>query len=215
MIRLAILSPVPAVRAGLRALIDENGDPTSENIRVIYETGIPDDLPRYYSDLDILLIAWEDLPDSTLSEIIVDTGGQLPILLISDSTDDAHNLLKSGPHTWGILPLEATADELAAAVYALQQGLIVGTRAAIGSLYSGRRQTLGQDLDEMVEDLTERELQVLQLLGRGLANKQIAVNLGISEHTVKFHVSSIYTKLGVNSRTEAVRAGVLRGLVVL
>ncbi len=56
---------------------------------------------------------------------------------------------------------------------------------------------------------------MLQLLAHGLANKQIALALGISEHTVKFHISSIYTKLGASNRTEAVRLGMQRGLVVL
>ena len=65
------------------------------------------------------------------------------------------------------------------------------------------------------ESLTERETEVLQLLSQGLANKQIATSLGISEHTVKFHVSSIYTKLGATNRAEAVRLGVQGGLVVL
>jgi DNA-binding NarL/FixJ family response regulator len=63
--------------------------------------------------------------------------------------------------------------------------------------------------------LTERELEVLGLLARGMANKQIAVELGISEHTVKFHVSSIYTKLNVTNRTEAVRAGLRGGWIAL
>ncbi len=62
---------------------------------------------------------------------------------------------------------------------------------------------------------TERELQVLELLAQGLANKQIALALGISEHTVKFHLSGIYTKLGASSRTEAVRLGVRQGLILL
>jgi DNA-binding NarL/FixJ family response regulator len=65
------------------------------------------------------------------------------------------------------------------------------------------------------EPLTARETEVLQLLAQGLANKQIAVALGISEHTVKFHISSIYGKLEVTNRTEAVRAGARRGLVLL
>ncbi|HBY93115.1 MAG TPA: helix-turn-helix transcriptional regulator [Chloroflexi bacterium] len=65
------------------------------------------------------------------------------------------------------------------------------------------------------EPLTARETEVLQLLAQGLANKQIAAALQISEHTVKFHVSSIYAKLGVTNRTEAVGLGVRRGLVVL
>ena len=56
---------------------------------------------------------------------------------------------------------------------------------------------------------------MLQLLAQGLANKQIALALGISEHTVKFHISSIYAKLGATNRAEAVRLGVLRGLIVL
>jgi DNA-binding NarL/FixJ family response regulator len=65
------------------------------------------------------------------------------------------------------------------------------------------------------EALTEREAQVLQLLAQGLANKQIAAALGISEHTVKFHISAVYAKLGASSRTEAVRLGVRQGLIVL
>jgi NarL family two-component system response regulator YdfI len=63
--------------------------------------------------------------------------------------------------------------------------------------------------------LTEREGQVLQCIAQGLANKQIAVALGISEHTVKFHLSSIYSKLGATNRTEAVRLGTLQGIIVL
>jgi NarL family two-component system response regulator YdfI len=55
----------------------------------------------------------------------------------------------------------------------------------------------------------------LQLLAQGLANKQIAISLGISEHTVKFHVSSLYAKLGATNRTEAVRLGIQSGLVLL
>jgi DNA-binding NarL/FixJ family response regulator len=69
--------------------------------------------------------------------------------------------------------------------------------------------------DQLIEPLTERELEVLQQLAQGLANKQIALSLGISEHTVKFHISGIYSKLGATNRTEAVRLGVRRGLVVL
>ena len=66
-----------------------------------------------------------------------------------------------------------------------------------------------------MEPLPERESEVLQLLAQGLSNKQIAVRLYISEHTVKFHVSSVYGKLGATNRAEAVRLGVQRGLVVL
>jgi len=65
------------------------------------------------------------------------------------------------------------------------------------------------------EALTAREREVLELLSQGLPNKLIARRLQISEHTVKFHVSSIYAKLGATSRTDAVSRGVRRGLITL
>jgi len=76
---------------------------------------------------------------------------------------------------------------------------------------------LASGAEKPVEDgpLTEREVQVLDLLAAGLANKQIALQLGISEHTVKFHVSSIYTKLNATNRTQAVREGLRQGWIVL
>jgi DNA-binding NarL/FixJ family response regulator len=70
-------------------------------------------------------------------------------------------------------------------------------------------------LAELAEALTPRESEVLQMLASGLANKEIAARLTISEHTVKFHVASILGKLGAGSRTEAVSLGIRRGLVLL
>ena len=64
-----------------------------------------------------------------------------------------------------------------------------------------------------MEHLTAREHQVLRLMGEGLGNKEIAARLGISDHTAKFHISSILAKLGAGSRTEAVRQGIRRGLI--
>jgi len=71
------------------------------------------------------------------------------------------------------------------------------------------------DDDTGPEQLTSRELEVLQLIADGLPNKSIAIRLGISDQTVKFHVSSIYGKLGAANRTDAVRLAVRRGLLAL
>lgn len=68
---------------------------------------------------------------------------------------------------------------------------------------------------DVVEALTAREVQVLELLAEGLPNKAIAERLGISDQTVKFHVSSIAGKLGAANRTDAVRRAVRRGLITL
>ena len=70
-------------------------------------------------------------------------------------------------------------------------------------------------LDTLVEPLTLREIQVLELLAEGLPNKAIAERLGISAETVKFHVASLSGKLGAANRTDAVRLAILRGLVSL
>ena len=113
-----------------------------------------------------------------------------------------------------MLPADSSAVEIQAALQAVYEGLLVGTPELLLHAFSSR--PLGEGATEAaVEQLTAREQQVLQLLARGLANKQIALQLGISEHTVKFHVSSIYARLGVSSRTEAVRLGVQQGLVIL
>jgi len=69
--------------------------------------------------------------------------------------------------------------------------------------------------DVAPEALTPREIEVLVMIAEGLGNRTIAQRLGISEHTVKFHVSAIFAKLGVTSRTEAVKIGIRRGLIML
>jgi two-component system, NarL family, nitrate/nitrite response regulator NarL len=114
--------------------------------------------------------------------------------------------MKRSHRVWGVLPTEASAEELIAAIHALSQGLVVGTAAL---LFATENEPLERG------PLTERETEVLGLLARGLANKQIAASLGISEHTVKFHVSSIYTKLNVTNRAEAVSAGLRGGWIAL
>ena len=69
--------------------------------------------------------------------------------------------------------------------------------------------------DDVVETLTPRETEVLELLAQGLSNKAIAARLSISDQTVKFHVASICGKLGASNRTDAVRRGLRRGLTTL
>jgi DNA-binding CsgD family transcriptional regulator len=76
----------------------------------------------------------------------------------------------------------------------------------------GARVEPSQDL---VEPLTTREHEVLEQMAAGLSNRQIALALGISEHTVKFHVSAVLGKLGVSSRSAAIRHGLRQGLVTL
>jgi ATP/maltotriose-dependent transcriptional regulator MalT len=91
------------------------------------------------------------------------------------------------------------------------QGLIVLPKAMTERLLHEP----AASVEELSETLTTREREVLDLLGRGLSNKLIGRELHISEHTVKFHISSLYAKLGVNNRAEAVSRGARYGLISL
>jgi DNA-binding NarL/FixJ family response regulator len=108
---------------------------------------------------------------------------------------------------------ELPNSALVATVIAVHRGLIVLDAAARAQLV--RSAIPEPATTEALDELTARELEVLEQLASGLSNKRIARALGISEHTAKFHVNSILAKLGASSRTEAVVAAARRGLVTL
>ncbi len=118
---------------------------------------------------------------------------------------------------FGALPRDAGTEEIVAAVLAVASGLTALDRSlaleALTGLARGRMEA--EPVGAHEEPLTAREREVLQLLAQGIPNKQIAQRLSISEHTVKFHVSAIMTKLGAASRTEAVTTAARRGLLLL
>jgi len=190
-IRVLLNVSSPALRAGLRALLSSD-----KTIKVV-----SDSLDEQ-NEADVIITSAS--PASRVDNE-VDSSSSAGILLLSDDQLNVQEMRRSS-QVWGILPTDSSAEELTAAIHALSQGLIVGTFTL-----------LFESESEPIEHgpLTDRELEVIGLLAKGLANKQIAVSLGISEHTVKFHVSSIYTKLNVTNRTEAVRAGLRGGWIAL
>lgn len=199
MIRVLLEIGSPALRAGLSALLS-----TDKSIKVL-NNSMQDD-----ADADVIVTSASHASFADASTRLSTNNGPDPassaaILFLSDGPPNVRDLRRSA-RAWGILPSDASAEELSAAVHALSQGLVVGTSQLLFEEES-EPQSRGP--------LTERESEVLGLLSRGLANKQIAMELGISEHTVKFHVSSIYTKLNVTNRTEAVREGLRGGWIVL
>jgi len=109
------------------------------------------------------------------------------------------------------LPLEASVEDLQAALAALQQWLVVMPPRWVVWLVSGPGTALAEG--EPPGPLTERERQVLEGLAHGLANKQIATQLGITERMVKAHLSSLYAKLGASNHAQAVRLGLRYGLI--
>jgi two-component system, NarL family, response regulator YdfI len=129
------------------------------------------------------------------------------------------------PGVRAVLPRNVTAAELVGAIEAVAAGLYVFHPSNIDSIAAMRvreaeRAELQPEFGEpqpepLIEPLTPREIEVLQLLSQGLGNKEIASRLNISEHTAKFHVASIMSKLGAATRTEAVTLGIRHGLVMI
>lgn len=108
---------------------------------------------------------------------------------------------------------DVTAEELTAAVLAAVQDFTILTERQARKRLPAANDDDKRPGDFLPEQLTNRELQVLRMLADGRGNKEIAGELGISDHTAKFHVSQILAKLGAASRTEAVMTAIRRGLV--
>jgi DNA-binding NarL/FixJ family response regulator len=157
---------------------------------------------------DVLLIEAGDPRDHDWA-VLADL--PIPVVLLADTADSAlvSSALRSGIR--GAISWDATPEEIEGAVHAVSAGLAVTTPASLAELLPE-----AQRFAEALEGpLSERELEVLNLLAEGIGNKLIAHQLSISEHTVKTHVASIFAKLGASSRTEAVSQAIRRGLVML
>ena len=202
-----VVALAPALQAGLRSVLT-----SLEMVDRVYTASSLEEFEIYRSITDILCLS-PDIEPITNFEEMVDVSSLLGVLILVSEGGERRSLIPDSVNiAWGILPLEAPIEQFEAAVRAITAGLSVGKPSAISFLSDEE----AIDLDDpLIDPLTDRELEVLQLLAQGKANKQIALDLAISEHTVKFHVSSIYTKLGAANRTEAVRLGVRRGLVLL
>lgn len=134
---------------------------------------------------------------------------QRPTLAVLWREDQARDALAAGAQ--GVLLRERVDDRLASAARAVADGLLVADEALAEAVL----RPPAPAAPDLVEPLTARELQVLQLVAEGLTNRRIGARLGISEHTAKFHVNAILGKLGARSRGEAVAQAARLGLLVL
>ena len=159
------------------------------------------------AEADVVVVAGDEALDEVSA---VAEEGMQAILLLSRDDRSIPMLRTLAPSGWGIVAPDAPVEELSAAVTSVARGLVILSRTLAERLLGGTAA-----LEELDEPLTAREREVLELLGRGLSNRMIGRELSISEHTVKFHVSSVYAKLGASSRTEALSLGARHGLISL
>jgi NarL family two-component system response regulator YdfI len=148
---------------------------------------------------------------ATSVETLSESGAAVVLLADNPEPNWVVELLASRPSA--VLRRNCSQRQLAAAVQAASAGLIVLEPDTIQGLLRPPLDTI--ELEPGDEELTPRETEVLRMMTAGLSNREIASTLGISEHTVKFHIASIFGKLGTSSRTEAVTEGIRRGLVLL
>jgi DNA-binding NarL/FixJ family response regulator len=208
MTRVLVAAPTPMLRAGLHTML------ATLDIQVVGEASTPEQLRAALPGVDAVVVSealWEDA-----ARLLGAEARPAPALIVLSDDERLAGTLRGLPlRSWGLVPPDASAAELQAAVTAAAQGLIVLAQPLGQRLLAGRPVGAALPADEGDEPLTSREHEVLELLGQGLSNKQIARRLEISEHTVKFHVSALYAKLGAASRTDAVSRGARRGLITL
>lgn len=200
-----IVSADPLARSRLAALLSDQPGCT-----IVGQTGDTD--LRSASDLygpDVII--WDLSPEAApLDQPIAAVSDlDVPVIVLCADESTAAGALAGGAR--GCLLQDVGAEHLMAALIAVSDGLIVIDPSFRPSVSHGREPAL----DQPVEELTPREFEVLQLLAEGLSNKAIAQRLGLSENTVKFHIGSIYGKLGAHNRTEAVTQAARLGLIVL
>jgi DNA-binding NarL/FixJ family response regulator len=139
---------------------------------------------------------------SALQEVFSD----VPAVLLAAQANTAMVRSAARMKIYSVLPMDATTHQLVVAIAATVAGFAVTLPRPPAAPAEAMR---------IAEDLTAREVEVLRLMARGYRNKQLAALLNISEHTAKFHVSSVLAKLGARTRTAAVTIGMTRGLVAI
>lgn len=212
-LRILVIAENLLARAGLAALLaEQNG------FRVVGQVAggesLADDIDVYRPDVMVWDFGWDSRnAQDCLAELIDEAGAGalLPLLILLPDDEHAAEtaILLRSAQSGGLLLRDAQPDQLAAALSAVGQGLIVFD-PALATLPAS------DSIPEApVSPLTAREREVLNLLAEGLANKNIALRLGISDHTVKFHVNAIMSKLNAQSRTDAVVRATRLGLIML
>jgi two-component system nitrate/nitrite response regulator NarL len=209
-LRLLVVAADPLARAGLATLLSGQA-----GVQIVGQVDagqmLPAEIDIYRPELIVWDLGWDPAGSLALLEELAGEQelDEIPVLALIPDEEPAGLAWSAGAR--GLLFRDVTAPRLLAAIQALAQDLAAVEPALMAGLM------ISASFDEPVpaEDLTPRELEVLQLLAEGLANRAIAQELDISEHTVKFHVNAIMGKLGAQSRTAAVVRATRLGLILL
>jgi len=208
-IRVVIADDHPVVRTGIRSLLEKHPD-----LQVVGEIGdgtrVESLVELWQPDVLVLDVAMPGLDPATVTRRLKKRHPDLNVLVLTAYDDDAYvtGLLAAG--ATGYLLKEEALDMLVAAIRAVAHGQSWLSQRVAGRL---ARKAITPVQIPLVGPLTPREREVLRLLALGLSNAEIAEQLFITKRTVQNHVSTIYGKLGLDSRTEAVLYAIRHGIV--
>lgn len=211
MIRVLVWAKPAVTRAGLEAIVQADS-----RFKLAGEGSRPADLltAMRHSAPDIVLFDAGKSPLSSLPAGPHDSDVPMfAVLMESPRRIDVLRALQAGVR--GVLARDAHPHEITAALQAIHDGLTVFSVEILEVLLPASTELVAERDLPPGEPLSDRESHVLSLMAEGAGNKEIATRLGISEHTVKFHVSSILSKLGAATRTEAVTRGYKEGLILM
>jgi DNA-binding NarL/FixJ family response regulator len=203
-IRIMLAEDHVLVREGTKEMLDREAD-----MEVVAEAGDGEEAVRLAKELDpdivVMDIALPKLNGIEATRQIKETSPRTAVLVLSAYDDDEYVFALLGAGAAGYLLKDVSTDELVEAIRAVQAGESM-LHPAIARKVVNRfsRQVDAEREAPPLAELTEREIEVLQLAGKGITNREIADRLSISHRTVQAHLSHIFNKLGVGSRTEAV-----------
>ena len=209
-----IVAAYPSVRAGLAALIqvDRALTPMAIQPQTLLSGGAGPSIANL-ATIDLVVVEPGDLASELLGNLIALTRAEdVPLVWLGVPAPELAHLTEG--RAGGMISPDAEAETLVAAIRAVAAGLRV-IDGALDETAGLDRPGAGAVATEAGGPLSRREREVLGLVAAGLPNKAIARELGISDHTVKFHVSSLLTKLNAGSRTEAVTIATRQGILSL
>lgn len=205
-LRVLIVAEDFLARAGLGTLL--SGQPGCQVVgQVASAEGAPSALEVYRPDVLVWDLGWD--ADQALEHLAELSEGSPPVAALLP--EETHTAEAWAAGARGLFLRDTPVSELSGGLQAIARGLV----ALDSRLASALLRPRGGTTPAPLEELTARELEVLRLIAEGLSNKAIALRLEISEHTVKFHVNAILSKLGAQSRTEAVTRATRLGLILL
>jgi DNA-binding NarL/FixJ family response regulator len=216
MVRVIIAAESALARRGIEQLLRGPGVEIVASIAPLSSLGAEPEEP----DSADLIIATAEPSDfaTTLQKLAdADLFRDLPVVLLAEILDPQTTAQALRMGARAVLPAELPRPQLLAALEAVSRGFLVAMPVEAETIVAASQiqASATNGVEELLEPLTRREQEVLRMLALGLANKEIAARLNISEHTVKFHVAAILGKLGAASRTEAVALGIRHGLILL